>query len=90
MFNLGQVGSKGAAAAKLMMLQRKIAAKKMEVEKDGIKVIVTGDGKVKRIEVDGEELKNVSGVINEAITSAQKWAAGEMQGMMGDISKIFK
>lgn len=73
-----------------MMLQRKIAGKKIELEKDGIRVIVTGDGKIKRIEVDGEELKNVSGVINEAITTAQKWAASEMQGMMGDISKIFK
>lgn len=85
-----QLGGKGAAAAKLMLMQRKIAGKKVEYEKNGIKVVVTGDGKVKRIEVNGEELREVGGVINEAISQAQKWAAGEMQGMMGEIGKIFK
>ena len=90
MFNPLQIGSKGAAAAKLVMLQRRIAGKKIELEKNGIRVVVTGDGKVKRIEVAGEELKDVGGGVNEAITQAQKWAAGQMQGMMGEIGKIFK
>lgn len=86
---LGNLGSKGAAATKLAMLQRKIVSKKIEHEADGVKVIVTGEGKVKRIEVDGEELDRVSKVVNEAISQAQKWAANEMQGMMGELGKVF-
>jgi len=89
MFNPLQVGSKGVAVAKLAILQRKIMRKKVEVEKDGVKVTVTGDGKIKRIEIDGNEEKRVVEVANEAITKAQKFAAGEMQGSMGDLSKIF-
>jgi len=89
MFNPMQVGRKGAAVAKLAMLQRKIMGKKIEVEKDGVKVIVTGDGKIKRIEVDGNEEKRIMEAANEAITKAQKYQAEEMQGSMGDLSSIF-
>ncbi|MBU1071061.1 YbaB/EbfC family nucleoid-associated protein [Patescibacteria group bacterium] len=88
--SIGNFGSKGAAAAKLAMLQRRISKKKMEVEKDGIKVVVTGAGKIKAMEIDGEDAKRVLKVVNSAIERAQKWAAGEMQGMMGELGKIFK
>jgi DNA-binding protein YbaB len=85
-----QIGSKGAAGVKLAMLQRKIMGKKIEVEKGDIKVVVTGDGKLKTIFVDGSERKEIVEAVNEAIGQAQKWAATEMQGMMGEISKFLK
>lgn len=85
---LKNMGGKGAAGMKLMALQRRIGKKKIVLEEDGIKVIVSGDGKIKRIEKDGEELKQMSKVINSAIEKAQKWSASEMQGMMGDLSKL--
>ena len=87
---LGGIGSKGAAAAKLVMLQRRISKKKIVHEEGDVKVIVSGDGKVKRIEVAGEEMKELSKVVNQAIERAQKWAASEMQGMMGDLGKMFR
>jgi uncharacterized Fe-S cluster-containing protein len=87
---IGNFGSKGAAAAKLAILQRRISKKKMEVQDDGIKVVVTGAGKLKAMEIDGEDAKRVLKVVNEAIDKAQKWSAGEMQGMMGELGKIFK
>jgi len=90
MANFGQIGSKGAAAAKLAMLQRKITKKKIEFEDDDIRVIVTGDGKLKKMEMDGEDARRVVKVVNEAIGKAQKWSAEEMKGMMGDLSKILQ
>lgn len=90
MANLGQIGSKGAAAAKLAMLQRKITKKKMDYEDDGVKVVVTGDGKLKKMEIDGEDAKRVVKVVNEAIGKAQRWSAEEMKGMMGDLGKILQ
>ena len=90
MANLGQIGSKGAAAAKLAMLQRKITKKKIDYEDDGVKVIVTGDGKLKKMEIDGEDANRVVKVVNEAITKAQRWSAEEMKGMMGDLGKILQ
>ena len=87
---IGNFGSKGAAAAKLAILQRRISKKKMEIGVDGIRVVVTGAGKIKAMEIDGEDAKRVLIVVNSAIERAQKWAASEMQGMMGELSKIFK
>ena len=87
---IGNFGSKGAAAAKLAILQRRISKKKMEMEEDGVRVVVTGAGKIKVMEIDGEDSRRVVKVVNKAIERAQKWAAGEMQGMMGDLGKIFK
>ena len=85
---IGKVGSQGKAAAKMMMLQRKIGKKKIEYQDEDIKVVVTGDGKVKSIEVEGEKKEEIAEVVNKAIEKAQKWAAKEMQGKMGDLSKI--
>lgn len=85
---IGKVGSQGKAAAKMMMLQRKIGKKKIEYQDENIKVVVTGDGKIKSIEVEGEKKEEIAKVVNKAIEKAQKWAAKEMQGKMGDLSKI--
>ena len=87
---LGNIGSKGAAGVKLAMLQRKIMGKKIVHEQGGIKVVVTGDGKLKSIEIAGENNKEIVGAVNEAISRAQKWAAGEMKGMMGDLGKLLR
>ncbi len=81
-------GSQGAAITKLALLQRKIAGHKTEVEENGVVVSVTGDGKLKELTVDGENLNKAVKVINEAITKAQKYAAEEMKDSMGDLSKV--
>ncbi|MBI3954753.1 YbaB/EbfC family nucleoid-associated protein [Candidatus Collierbacteria bacterium] len=85
---IGQIGSQGAAVARLAILQRKILKKKIELEEDGVKVVVTGDGKVKHMEIDGNDASKVVRVVNEAISKAQKYAASEMQGSMGDLGKL--
>lgn len=89
MFNgIRQFGSQGAAVAKLAMLQRKIQSHKTEVEEDGIKAVVSGDGKLKELYIEGENMNRAVKVINEAITKAQKYSADEMKDSMGDLSKV--
>jgi DNA-binding protein YbaB len=86
--NVKQFGSQGAAAAKMAMLQMKIKNHKIEVDQDGVKVVVSGDGKLKGLEVDGKKMDVVVKAINEAISKAQGYAAEEMKGVMGDLQKI--
>lgn len=86
--NVRQFGSQGAAAAKMAMLQLKIKNKKIEIEQEGIKVTVSGDGKLKGLEVEGKKLETVVKAVNEAISKAQAYQAEEMKGAMGDISKL--
>ena len=83
-----QFGSQGAALAKLAFLQKKIANHKIEFEEEGVKAAVTGDGKLKDLTIDGENYGRAVKVINEAITKAQKYAAEEMKGSMGELSKV--
>ena len=86
--NVKQFGSQGAAAAKMAMLQMKIKNHKIEVDQDGVKVVVSGDGKLKGLEIDGKKMDTVVKAINEAISKAQGYAAEEMKGVMGDLQKI--
>jgi hypothetical protein len=89
MFNgIKQFGSQGAALTKLAILQKKIQAHKTEVEENGVKAIVTGDGKLKELFIDGENMSKAAKVINNAITVAQKYSAEEMKDSMGDLSKV--
>lgn len=89
MFNgIKQFGSQGAALAKLAMLQKKIQNHKTEFEENGVRAVVTGDGKLKDLFVDGQNMNKAVKVINEAITKAQKFAAEEMKDSMGDLSKV--
>ncbi len=81
-------GSQGVALTKLALLQRKIANHKTEIEENGIKASVTGDGKLKELYIDGENMSKATKVINDAITRAQKYAAGEMKDSMGDLSRV--
>ena len=81
-------GSQGAALTKLALLQRKIANHKTEVEVNGVKAVVTGDGKLKELYIGGESMGVAVKVVNEAITKAQKFAAEEMKDSMGDLSKV--
>ena len=83
-----QFGSQGAALAKLAMLQKKIANHKTEREGDGVKAVVSGDGKLKELFIDGENVGKAVKVINDAISEAQKYAAEEMKGSMGELSKV--
>ena len=86
--NLKQFGSQGAAAAKMAMLQMKIKNKKIEVVQDKVKVVVTGDGKLKALSIDGVDANEVVKAVNDAIGKAQAYAAEEMKGAMGDLSQL--
>lgn len=83
-----QYGSQGAAAAKMAMLQLKIKNKKIVVEEGNIKVVASGDGKLKQLEIEGKVMNDVVKAVNAAISKAQAYAAEEMKGAMGDLSQL--
>lgn len=86
--NLKQFGSQGAAAAKMAMLQMKIKNKKIEIVQGGVRAVVTGDGKLKALAIDGVDAGDIVKAVNEAIGKAQAYAAEEMKGAMGDLSQL--
>ncbi len=71
-----------------MELQRELAGEEVEIEEKGIKVIISGDQKLKRIEIEGEEQHRLVKVLNKAIKESQKTAAKKLQSMSGGLSGL--
>jgi len=54
-------------------------------EKGNIKVVARGDKKIERIEIDGEEDKELKNAINEAFKDVDKKVQKQMRGRMSDL-----
>ncbi len=74
--------------AKLMKLrqqQKKIARQEIHYQENGIEVTLSGDLKIKKLLVDGEEAKRLQEVLNKAYRKAQKVMAKQSQALLGDL-----
>ncbi|OGY11596.1 MAG: hypothetical protein A3F61_01725 [Candidatus Blackburnbacteria bacterium RIFCSPHIGHO2_12_FULL_41_13b] len=73
---------------KAMAMQKALAQEFVTIEKNGIKVVMSGDQKVQKIEIDGAENRNISEAVNEAIKESQKIAAKKIQEMGGGLGGL--
>lgn len=71
-----------------MRIQKALAQETVEVEEQGIKVVMAGDQKVKKIEIDGEENSRLIDVLNKTIKRSQEVAARKLQEMGGGLSGL--
>lgn len=74
-----------------MAMQKALAQEFVTVEKNGVRVRMSGDQKVQKIEIEGEENDRVAEAINEAIKESQKVAAKKIQeiGGLGGLGGMF-
>jgi DNA-binding protein YbaB len=54
-------------------------------EKHGIKVVMRGDKKIERIEIDEEESKELKEVINDVMKDIDKKVEKQMRGRLDDL-----
>ncbi|TSC54104.1 MAG: Uncharacterized protein LiPW31_237 [Microgenomates group bacterium LiPW_31] len=71
-----------------MAIQRQLAAEEVVVEENGIKIVMTGDQKIKTLEIDGESQGRLIDVLNKAIKKSQEVAAKKLQEMSGGLSGL--
>lgn len=71
-----------------MAMQKVLAQEFVNVERNGIKIVMSGDQKVHKVEIDGEEQRNLVDTFNEAIKESQKVAAKKVQEMGGGLSGL--
>ncbi len=57
----------------------------VSTEKHGIKVVVRGDRRIERIEIDDEESKELKDVINEAMKEIDKKVEKQMRGRLDEL-----
>ena len=71
-----------------LALQKELEKIRESEERNGMKVVVTGDQKVAYIEINGEERKDLVDLINSAMKKVQKEAAKKMMEMGGGLSGL--
>lgn len=62
-------------------MQQMLAAEEVVVEGEGVRIVMTGDFKIKELVVDGEENWRLRNVLDEALKKVQEVAARKLAGM---------
>ncbi len=84
-----QMGSQVSQLNKLRQqatqMQKQLQQEIIEIDEDGIRIVMTGDQKVETIMIDGEYQERLVKVFNKAIKKSQKVAAKKLQEMSGGL-----
>ncbi|MCL4338212.1 YbaB/EbfC family nucleoid-associated protein [Patescibacteria group bacterium] len=89
MFNpLKAVGDLKTMRDQAMKMQQMLAAEEVAVEKNGVKVVMTGDQKIKEILIDGQEDWRIKEALSEAIKKSQEIAAKKLTEMNGGLQGL--
>ena len=74
---------KAKMLAQAYKLKKAIESETIEIEESGIKVVVSGDQKIKTLSINGGENKILVDTINKAMKKSQEMAAKRMKDMGG-------
>jgi len=83
-----QLGDLKKMRDQAVQMQKQLQQEKIEVEEDGILVVMTGDQKVEQIVMDGEQQSRLVDVLNKAVKKSQKVAAKKLQEMSGGLKGL--
>jgi nucleoid-associated protein EbfC len=75
------IGDMRSFQQKAQKMQQQLAQEEVTVEKNGIKIVMSGDQKVKSIEIDGVEENRIAEAFAEAVKKTQEIAARQLMQM---------
>ena len=81
-----QLGELAKMRQQAQALQKELEKISETMEKDGWTISVSGDQKLRYIKKDGEDMKELVELINDAMKKVQKEAAKKMMEMGGGLS----
>ncbi|MEK7622325.1 MAG: YbaB/EbfC family nucleoid-associated protein [Patescibacteria group bacterium] len=73
-----------------MAIQKQLAQEEIEIAEDNIRIVITGDQKLKSLEIDGLTNERVLELINKAIKKSQETAARKLAEMSGGLTGLLK
>lgn len=85
---LSQLGELKRMRDQAMQIQRQLQAEEVIVEKNGVKIVITGDQKLKEIETNGRSDNDIKEAVNEAVHKSQEIAAKKLSEMQGGLSGL--
>ena len=89
MFNpLGQLGELKKMRDQAMKIQKELQGEKINVEKNGVEIEITGDQRIQEIKTNGRSDNDIKEAVNEAIKKSQEVAARKLASMQGGLSGL--
>lgn len=85
-----QLGQLKKMRDEAMKIQKELAQEQVEIDKGGVKVVISGDQKIKTLEIDGTDHHRAAEVINKAIKKSQQMAAKKLQQMNGGLAGLMR
>jgi DNA-binding protein YbaB len=70
-------------------IQKQLAQEKIEINEDGVRIVITGDQKIEEFEIQGIKNDMVKDKLNKAIKKSQETAAKRLQEMSGGLQGLF-
>lgn len=83
-----QLGDLMKMKGEMERIQKQLASEEIEYEESGIKVVMTGDQKIKSIEIDGEFQGKLVDVLNKTIRRTQEVAAKKLSEVSGGLGGL--
>jgi DNA-binding protein YbaB len=71
-----------------MAIQKKLAEERIEINEDGVRIVITGDQKIIEFEIQGIKNDLVKEKLNKAIKVSQETAAKKLQEMSGGLQGL--
>ena len=71
-----------------MAIQKQLQAEEVEVEKNGVRIVITGDQKIKEFASNGRSDEDVKEAVNEAVKKSQEVAARKLSQMGGGLQGL--
>jgi DNA-binding protein YbaB len=84
----GQIGELKKMRDQAMQIQRLLDAEEVNVEKNGVEILITGSQKIKDIKTNGRSDNDVKEAINEAIKKSQEMAAKKLAAQQGGLGGL--
>jgi DNA-binding protein YbaB len=83
-----QLGDLKKMRDQAMQIQKELQSEEVNVEKNGIEILITGDQKIKEIKTNGKGDNDIKEAVNEAIKKSQEVAARKLATMQGGLSGL--
>lgn len=62
-------------------IQKELEAEEFTTERGRIRIIITGNQRIRSVQIDGQEVSELVAILNEAITQSQQAAAAKLQSI---------
>lgn len=83
-----QIGDIKKMRDQAMTIQRELQQEEITIDKNGVKIIITGDQKIKDLESNGRSDNDIKEAVNEAVKKSQEVAARKLSQMSGGLGGL--